>query len=118
MKLLSLRKTQLQNKISEAIQLDDQDHLLCLRSKLVHRYGIEALADSENKITDSLEQRPAGVIGHSSPSLEIEQAAVPSEAILINNLSISTDPIKGEENLEISDRHIVSELLLEISAMN
>ena len=47
MKLISLRKTQLQNKISEAIQLGDQNHLLCLRSKLVHRYGIEALDYSE-----------------------------------------------------------------------
>ena len=58
MKLIPLRKTQLQNKISEAIQFGDQDYLLCLRSRLVHRYGIEALVDSDIEIKDFLELNP------------------------------------------------------------
>ena len=97
MKLISLRKTQLQNKISEAIQLGDQDHLLCLRSKLVHRYGIEALDDSDTEIKDFLELNPRE-ISQGLPSLEIEQ------------VELSTESIKQEENLEIPYHQNVSEL--------
>ena len=97
MKLISLRKTQLQNKISEAIQLGDQDHLLCLRSKLVHRYGIEALDDSETEINDTFELNPRE-ISHSLPSLEMEQ------------VELSIESIKDEENHKISDHQNGSEL--------
>ena len=109
MKLISLRKTQLQNKISEAIQLGDQDHLLCLRSKLVHRYGIEALDDSEIGIKDLLELNPRG-ISHSSPSLEIDQTELPIESSFINSLDMPQESIKDEENLKNPDQKNVREL--------
>ncbi len=96
MKLISLRKTQLQNKISEAIQLADHDYLLCLRSKLVHRYGIEALDDSDTEIKDFLELNPRG-ISHSLSSLEIEQLELPTESI------------KDKENIKIPDHQNVSD---------
>jgi len=109
MKLISLRKTQLQNKISEAIQLGDQGHLLCLRSKLVHRYGIEALDDSEIEIKDCLELNPRE-ISHSSPSLKIDQTELPTESSFINSLDMPQESIKDEENFKNPDQKNVREL--------
>ena len=109
MKLISLRKTQLQNKISEAIQLGDQDHLISLRSKLVHRYGIEALDASETEIKDFLDLNPKE-ISQSSASLGIDQAELPIESSFINGLGIPQESIQDEENLKIPDHQNVSEL--------
>ncbi len=109
MKLISFRKTQLQNKISEAIQLGDQDHLLCLRSKLVHRYGIEALDPLETEIKDFLNLNPRE-IPQGSVSLGIDQAELSIESSFIDGLGIPQESIKDEANLKIPDHQNVSEL--------
>ncbi len=109
MKLLSLRKTQLQHKISEAIELGNQDQLLYLRSKLVHRFGIEALEDSEIEINDFLELN-SREISQGFSSLAIEQAELPIESSFINDLAISKDFLKNQENLEMSDHPNIREL--------
>ncbi len=104
MKLIPLRKNQLRNKISQAIKVGDQDHLLYLRSKLVHRYGIEALYDSGTKNNDFLELNTEENTKESI-SLEIEGTKLPDEASRINNLIISDESIRFMGNAESSDQN-------------
>ncbi len=102
MKLIPLRKTQLRNKISEAMQLGDQDHLISLRCKLVHRFGIEALYDSDIEYKDDLELI-SSQMSNSLPPEEIEQSELSSEACIINNLDMKKESLDGKANFEPLD---------------
>ena len=109
MKLIPLRKNQLRNKISQAIKVGDQDHLLFLRSKLVHRYGVESLYDSETENNDFLELNTEEKTKESI-SLEIEGTKLPDEASHINNLIISEESIGFKGNADSSEQKGVDNL--------
>ncbi|AAP99493.1 MULTISPECIES: hypothetical protein [Prochlorococcus] len=82
------RKDQLRSQIQEAVELDANDHLHCLKAQWVHRYGIETLQEIElkEKILEVSTNKDLEIFQPSKSDMFDEQKSIEENKTLANTL--------------------------------